>query len=362
MFSNISNIARTSGTGAASQALSSVSQKAASGIFDKIFGTFTGGMSNTAPPTVTDGSFHVQTAAPHLQDPQRDWMFMIDIIQPRFTDTAITNDLDELIMRAKNFTMPNKTVQTQEVSFYGHKQVIPVDVDYDRSFNITFEESQDQFILRNFNSWLNMFDSFSEVVTDETGTPQGVVADFKTIYKTQIDMYMYRYDGSHEGVKISFYNAYPTSLGGSTFGHDSSSKITYDISFAYDYYKIEKNTLNAAAYDTTGGAPGIPDAPSTSPTGGLLSDALGDFDASFVANFLGLNEGRIRHAAYVLTKWGPIIGLKAGVGAILGAIESNKWPDYVKETYDKPDIEIATDSNRWAAISSDPKYQRQLEF
>jgi hypothetical protein len=343
MLGNIANIARTAGAGM---------------IFDKIRSAIFGKGDND----IMNGPFHAEAIGAAKQDVQRDWLFIVNIINPPFTDSGVNNDIDELIMRAKNFTVPSKTVTTTEVNFYGHTQVMPIEIEYDRTITVTFEESQDQFILRNFSSWLNMFDIYSTVVMEvDNQEDDGMPGSFKSWYKTNIELYMYRYNGKHEGTRITFFNAFPTSMGGGVFGHDSASKITYDISFSYDYYKVEKNDL--------------------------VPDALGGFAASKIfnnpiANFLGINEERIRHGVFVLKRWGPIIAIKAGIGAILALVESNRRGNTINETYrkppklvdddsrriknisdtySKPPKVISTDENRWSLIANDPRYTKKLE-
>jgi hypothetical protein len=327
----------------------------AEGIFDKLY--------SAVGTSVIDGpSYTVEKKGAHIQDPQRDWLFLVNIISPKFFDSEIVQSADELIIRAKSFTMPNKTVQTTELNFYGRKQVIPIEIDYDRNFNITFEESQDQFILRNFNSWLNMFDYYSDSLTNGVNNfVPGDVRKIKDDFKTNIELYMYRYNGAHEGTKITFYNAYPTGLGGATFSYDSSSKITYDIPFAYDYFTIEENRLildeqkqELKTYNTN-----LSESPE-------ISEVYRQTTANNpIANFLGINEGRINHAKEVLKKWGPIIAIKAARGAIVTAINTKDRVSDIEEKYtsegeiSKQEV-IGSDDGIWASIASDKRWNKSL--
>ena len=147
---------------------------------------------------------------------------------------------------------------------------------------------------------------------------------------------MYKYNGKHQATRVTFYNCYPTGLGGAVFSSESSSKITYDIPFAYDYYRVEENNL-------------IPD-----------SEGMFNIPNNPVTNFLGVNDERIRHAADVIRKWGPIIAISRGVGAILTAIEANKRGGEFLERYKKTPVVIDSDANVWASIASDPRYNKNL--
>ena len=325
-FANIGNIARSKG-------VSAIQDKVA-GIFDTLWGE--------DGSTILEGpDFSIESRAAHIQDPQRDWMFLVSIAEPRFSDIGVVRVADELIIRAKNFTMPQKNVTTHELNFYGKKQVIPIEVDYERTFNINFEESQDQFVLRNFNSWLNMFDYFSDVVTDGAyNHPEGTVQNIKHDFKTTVELYMYKYNGAHEGVKVTFYNAYPTSLGGATFGHDASSKISYDIAFAYDYFKIEKNLL-------------VPEA-----DGAILP--TDNEVVNTAANFLGVNDERIRHGAEVFKKWGPIIAVKAGLNTAVTLLNNAGRGNEIQARYNQEPLVIGSDEKTFEDISKDPRYRNKL--
>jgi len=339
------------------------------GIFDKIGGVFTGSLSNADDPTIlSDGSYHTEKDTPAYGEPQRDWLYMVSIISPKFSDSNLfkSNTGNELIMRAKNFTMPQKTITTVETSFYGHKQVIPIDVDYERSFSISFEESEEQFILRNFNSWLNLFDVFSDVVSQEASNySPGTASDIKSIFSSNIEFYMYRYSGEHEGVRITFYNCFPTSLGNASYGYDSTSKINFDINFSYDFFKIEKNNLASHSELTLAGGFGevgeverfkklgrfgtalnkiqnaikkarelkekieaakdlvldkvaqiknvVDQAQSLLGKVGINSKLLGG-----ASNFLGQTEESIKHGAAVMAKFGPILAKSEDIITLVG--------------------------------------------
>ena len=211
--------------------------------------------------------------------------------------TGDTSPQQSLVYRTNSVKLPSRTMITNETKFLGRKQNIVMGTKYEGTLSINFTETEDLFILRQFNSWMNIEDenavlgtidsndlkdlyrdainrneinnniiksldgkkslskmsSFNEIAQNKL---KDSVADINNLSagvkrqnnftpmtlksKTDIQLLMYRYNGDDVGYKIKFYGCVPKSIGGANFTYDSGgSTISYDVEFDYDYYHIE---------------------------------------------------------------------------------------------------------------------------
>jgi hypothetical protein len=173
--------------------------------------------------------------------------------------TGTSSPQQELVYRASTVTLPSRTIKEVETNYIGNVRAKhPVAIGYDGDLSCTFEEAEDAFILRQFNSWMDAVDE--EIVLrgdDAVGTPlkffppkmgtsgdepepidQSTFFDLRTKMKTDIELYMFRYSGDDIGYKIKFFNCYPKSIGQSSFSYGNSGTISYSVNFSYDYFKV----------------------------------------------------------------------------------------------------------------------------
>jgi hypothetical protein len=227
---------------------------------------------------------------------------LIDIIG----NAGVTGDSSpqqSLAYRVNSVKLPTRTVQSVETKFLNRKMNIPIGTQQDGTLSVNFTETEDAFILRQFNSWLSIEDQNAIFdVQDSVGfktlknktraeeeiingvaalqymkggsnvkrgkkIAEGVrqtkellnnVRDFvgnsgfdgyaineqmmpmTKLMKTDISLMMYRYNGDDIGYKIHFYGCFPKSIGNANFSYESSGNtISYEVEFEYDYYKIE---------------------------------------------------------------------------------------------------------------------------
>jgi hypothetical protein len=244
---------------------------------------------------------HILDISASSMDPQREWMFMLYIrdIKGRYwtevglnyasfgqrlvnygyaisfgtISTAIykglidlfktggktgsTSAQQELIYRTNSVTLPSREFEGVTSNFMGVKNNLPINTVYTGDLAVTFEEGEDAFILRQFNSWMNVIDewvvqsadkSTNNNLTGVTGKLQDLVGEGGSLatnsslshqVKTDIELMMFRYSGEDIGYKIKFFGCYPKSIGNSSWSYTGGGTITYSVSFAYDYFKIQ---------------------------------------------------------------------------------------------------------------------------
>jgi len=254
---------------------------------------------------------HIMNIGSSSMDPQRDWMFMLyirdirgsywtdvgasaanafdsltknnagmasgsvksamyqqqqNMIQSTYTDSTGTSPQQELIYRCDSVTLPSRSVEKAEGRFMGAKANYPTNINYEGNLSVVFEEGEDQFILRQFNSWMNKIDEWAITSYDSTepsteGTSKRMSKNSSSEYvgapeiwnsslahnlKTDIELFMFKYSGEDVGYKIKFYGCYPSTIGNSNWAYSSAATVKYTVSFEFDYFKVEyiKSALN----------------------------------------------------------------------------------------------------------------------
>lgn len=191
-------------------------------------------------------NFHQYNHRYLSEEIQRDWMFGVHIINPispldtKFISNQLSHDIsaldeaisEELFFRINNFTMPQRQIATQEANFLGHKQLIPTQEENDQTTSFEIEETSQQFVLTLFTYWT---DFINHVRSKEMYKEKR--ANWKKHISTDIDVYIYEYNGDFSPYKIRFHNAYPTTFGDSSYNHGNSGRTVSNITFSFDWFE-----------------------------------------------------------------------------------------------------------------------------
>jgi hypothetical protein len=175
-----------------------------------------------------------------------------------------------LVYRTNSVKLPNRTVYDVETQFMSKKMKLPLGTEQEGTLSVNFTETEDLLILRQFNSWLNIEDSSAilgqyfegrqnaenakaltrknNIYVDAEEGETEFITEAHELYgnltnsqkmKTDIQLFVYRYNGDDIGYKITYYGCYPTGIGGASFSYDSNNTVSYDVDFEFDYYTIE---------------------------------------------------------------------------------------------------------------------------
>lgn len=245
--------------------------------------------------------YHIMEMGASSMDPQRDWMYILYIrdVRGRYWNdiglsyanmyqqlvsnlygisngsikTALykgTMDLiqnlgkmgtssaqQELVYRCDNVTLPSRVIEKSTSNFMGVKCNFPTNVSYEGQLSVTFEEGEDQFILRQMNSWMSIVDEWgaggfsntapstlklpkpSLTKVSPTNSDSIVESSLAHNIKTNIELYMLRYCGDDSAYKITFYGCYPANIGAAQLSYSGNALLKYSVNFDYDYFKVE---------------------------------------------------------------------------------------------------------------------------
>lgn len=156
---------------------------------------------------------------------------------------AVANYLlveEDFIVKCRSASIPNKSFETIETSFMGHKKIFPSKPTFSNTLDVEYEEVERQSIKVFFDDWQwAIYDS------DFTSSSTMGNSTFgRNKYSTNIQLSFYAYNGIGLDKSIVFYNAWPKEIKevGVSYGGAADS-IKYNISFAYDYWELQPNAI-----------------------------------------------------------------------------------------------------------------------
>jgi len=181
-----------------------------------------------------------------LFEPQRSHLWIVDFSAvPLFTNGAIINQTNygtvpiansiplKLQYQARGTTLPERTLGTITDGFMNQQtNYAEFESQAGRTWTCTFLEFYDTVNIRDiFNQWMNV------IHNKETGEQS-----HKVVYAWDLFIKKHEMDGTIFRT-FRLVNAFPTTLGPETLTHPDTGvggKITFDVTFTYDYYKQEE--------------------------------------------------------------------------------------------------------------------------
>lgn len=157
------------------------------------------------------------------------------------------SDLQDLRFLARSTQIPAMTMQSVDVPYFGRK----IKVIGDRTFadwSITVMNDEDFKIRAAFEAWSNKMNSIISNVNSFGNSP--------STYKGTATVSQYSKAGKSNEEKplrsYKFVGIFPTQIDAINLDWDTTNQIeTFDVTFAYDYWELDKNNTNAPTYNPT---------------------------------------------------------------------------------------------------------------
>lgn len=156
---------------------------------------------------------------------------------------------ETLMLRARSISLPKKTISKINTHYMGSLRNYPGRTHTDGDVTIKFDEFQDLATQEIFYEWQNMIynhgnpdmgEATNIVGGIETG---GAAADFIRQYTAQV--YIYIYDSALRTQLPFFwklYDVFPTDNGQITLDAEGENKVSPEITFNYNTWKMVRNS------------------------------------------------------------------------------------------------------------------------
>ena len=136
-----------------------------------------------------------------------------------------TGTLDTLCKAA---SFPSKTIGQTEIWKLGRKAIIPGEVEYENTWDVTFYETEGGELRNSFIDWMSAISDYA-TSTDEHSVDADTVKD--------MNIENFKSDGT-TGAKYIFKNTFPQNVSSIEFADDSTNAISeFTVTFSFDFWE-----------------------------------------------------------------------------------------------------------------------------
>jgi hypothetical protein len=175
--------------------------------------------------------FHLEDRLKGLPDIIRNYNW--ELLIPEIGKVSKNAIEDDLIVRCKSVSIPERGVQKIESSFMGMKQYFPGMSNFGHTLAVTFEETSDLKVTSIFNDWANiLFDIRS-------GSKSGGVGQVEKKRDATLDLYLrlYNYDGKILDKSIKVVNTFIENQDAIALDYTSNDSVKVNVTFSYDFWQ-----------------------------------------------------------------------------------------------------------------------------
>lgn len=158
--------------------------------------------------------------------------YLLHFAQPSVVSAY--GNLSEAFLLCKASTFPGKTVGMIEVYNQGRKLPLPGDTTFTNSWTLSFYQTEDHAIRRDFISWMQACDNFQANL--HSGDPAQVLAEMGV---SQLD------SAGNITATYTFHNVFPSDLGEISLGADQTDTAEeFDVTFTFSDWVVGTSELD----------------------------------------------------------------------------------------------------------------------
>ena len=191
-------------------------------------------------------NFTIEGRMKSVPDVQRTWMWNLKIPLIRLmapTASFTSNLMNDLIVRCKTISIPQRQNSPVMCEFLGMKQWFPGRPDIGGTITAMFEETEDQVITKCFYEWQERIFKVNPM-SIRFGADIGIGdGSRKHNLSTNLYLSMYKYSGDNLNRNIVFVNAWPQQVSEVSLDYTSSDSVKYTVTFQYDYWILNPDPI-----------------------------------------------------------------------------------------------------------------------
>lgn len=156
-----------------------------------------------------------------------------DVLIPGINRVSNNATMDDLMLRARSVSIPERGVEKIVSNYKGMKQYFPGQINFGGTLPITFEETQDYKVSTILYDWANrIFD-----VRNASATGGVAQADDKQLIVLPIYIQQYGVDGSPLGKSIRVYNAFIENQDAIQLEYATNDSVKISVTFSFDWWE-----------------------------------------------------------------------------------------------------------------------------
>lgn len=182
------------------------------------------------------------TKIKNLPDLVKQYLFQVTF---QFDNKELADMLgaEDLMLRAKTASIPQKTFGELSTEYMGSKLVYPGKATVDGDLTIQFDEFQDMTISKLLHRWSNlMFNHAIDDDIDATGVTGGAYSNYIKDYTATITVDLYDSTLTNKlPISYKFRFAWPKEIASAELNMEGDAKVTRSVTFKYSTYEVISN-------------------------------------------------------------------------------------------------------------------------
>lgn len=167
-----------------------------------------------------------------LPDVQRTWLWELYI--PNISNIPGMPEIvdDDLVIRARTASLPQRGNESLESYFMGFKQLFPGKPTFGNTMEVQFEETEDQKVAKFLYAWRQYILDVNP--NSPTAGASGAVT--KRQATRNIYILQYKYHGDVLKKKVQLFNAWPSNVADVSLDMNGAESVKYSVTFSFDYW------------------------------------------------------------------------------------------------------------------------------
>jgi len=194
-----------------------------------------------------DTSMSVFGQLAELPDVVKQYLYQVRFIFESKSELAGILNTDDLMIRARQVTVPSKTFGELDTQYMGTKLLYPGRATVSGDTTIVWDEFQDMGVSRQLHMWANclMNQGFKEDIgggsNEMTG---GAISNYASDYCATIEIKMFKSTLKEElPIKWVLYRCWPKTVSDFQLDHNADGKVTRSATFSYSNFEMIRTDI-----------------------------------------------------------------------------------------------------------------------
>lgn len=181
-----------------------------------------------------------------LKDPVKTWLYELIIPEANLIAPGIITDVDDVVIRTRTASIPQRALSQIASSFMGYTQYFPGKQTFGNTISTTFEEFEDQKISLFIYAWFQAINDASPQiggsVTPIVGKAPGTAAFPSKRLGLSRTMYlrMYSISGDPLPYQIKFINTWPETVEAIQLDNNAEDSMKISVNWRFDLWQLVK--------------------------------------------------------------------------------------------------------------------------
>lgn len=179
----------------------------------------------------------------YLGEGSRSTKFNVEMQFSNIANLGISSDSSDLSQTfsvlCKTTSLPDKAISNQEIKFRGQSIRIPIQSNFNGTWQCTFYNDTNHKLRKFFEDWSNVINGTRGFIDNLKSDPKNYIVDEVKIKQYDKDVQIFNSENANPSRTYVLYGVYPTNITSIDLGSEAESIEEFTVNFAFTYYEIE---------------------------------------------------------------------------------------------------------------------------